>query len=159
MDAELGFVLLADGVAGLPSGERAAETAVAAAEAHLGLALRGAPVEMSSAMALLRDAFTIANMAVQRVGARDEKHTNMATTLVGAVFVGGYAVLASVGDSRAYRLSRTSIRQVTRDHLHETDALALLSDEDKSAVRPLVQRLTRAVGQKRVRNPTFGWSP
>ena len=40
----------------------------------------------------------------------------MGTTLVAAAMMGSQAVIANVGDSRAYHISRKRIVQVTKDH-------------------------------------------
>lgn len=99
-------------------------------------------------MGVLREAFELANTAVRRARMHDDALDNMATTLIGAVFVDSHVVVASVGDSRAYRLRRTRLKQVTADHVAYHDELTGLSEEDISAVRPLLQRLTRAVGHQ-----------
>jgi protein phosphatase len=70
----------------------------------------------------------------------------MATTLIGALFVEGHAVIGNLGDSRVYRLRHAFVKQVTCDHVLQPDGFARLSAEEADLVRPLVQLLTRAVG-------------
>ncbi len=43
-------------------------------------------------------------------------YTGMGTTLVAASMIGNQAVIANVGDSRAYHISRKRIVQITKDH-------------------------------------------
>jgi PPM family protein phosphatase len=62
------------------------------------------------------------------------------------LFVDDHVVIASIGDSRAYRLRHAFLKQVTTDHIVHHEGLAELPIEDARAVRPLVQLLTRAVG-------------
>lgn len=146
VDDELGVVLLADGVAGRPAGERAAELAINAAFTQLALALHRGPVDLPLATTALTDAFRFAHVAVEQAARRDESLRNMASTLVGCVFVDGHVVIASIGDSRAYRLRHAFLKQMTTDHVVHREGFAELSVEDARAVRPLVQLLTRAVG-------------
>jgi serine/threonine protein phosphatase PrpC len=160
IDHELGFVLLADGVAGRPAGDRAADIAIQAASVQLGLKLRAGPGDLDAAKLVLEEAFRFADVAVQRAASRDERLTNMATTLVGVAFVGGYAVIGGLGDSRLYRLRHELLKQVTTVHrTHQGGELAGLSTEEAAAVRPLVQRLTRAVGHRGTLEPDVSVEP
>lgn len=143
VDDELGIVLLADGVAGRPAGERAAELAVNAAFTQLALVLHQGPVELSRAIAVLTNAFRFAHAAVEGAARHDESLRNMASTLVGGIFVDGYVVIGNVGDSRAYRFRNAFLKQMTADHVVHADGLADQSIEEDA---PLVQLLTRAVG-------------
>lgn len=146
VDQELGFVLLADGVAGRPAGERASQVAIEAAALHLRLVLTNRCGDVPRAPELLDDAFRFANLAVHRCA--DKKPitlANMASTLVGAVFIDGLAVMANVGNSRIYRMRHTFLELVTDDHVLHREGLASLSREERAAIRPL-QLLTRAVG-------------
>ncbi|HID62870.1 MAG TPA: hypothetical protein EYP49_09065, partial [Anaerolineae bacterium] len=48
--------------------------------------------------------------------AREPTYAEMGTTIVAAVLRGNQLTVASVGDSRAYLIGRSGIRQITRDH-------------------------------------------
>jgi len=63
---------------------------------------------------LLEDAFAQANLAVYN--AAQQHHNNMGTTLVAALLVGSTLYVANVGDSRAYLMDETGLRQITEDH-------------------------------------------
>jgi protein phosphatase len=54
-------------------------------------------------------------------------------------------VIASVGNSRVYRLRHAVLTRLTEDHVVKRAGLSSLSREDVAALRPL-QLLTRAVG-------------
>lgn len=146
VDDELGVVLLADGVAGRPAGERAAEVAINAAFTHLALALRHGPMGLSLVADVVADAFRFAHAAVEQAARQEESHRNMASTLVGGVFADGHVVVGSIGDSRAYRLRHAFLKQVTTDHVVHPDGFIELATGDAQAVKPLVQLLSRAVG-------------
>ena len=64
--------------------------------------------------AWLHDAVDLANGAVHQQ--RQAAGTNMGTTLVMAVVIGGEAHVANVGDSRAYLINAAGIKQLTVDH-------------------------------------------
>lgn len=153
VDQALGFALLADGVAGRPSGERAAQVAIAAATLQLRLVLtNGHCRDLSTARQLLIDAFRFADLAVHRCAKEDQSLANMASTLVGVLFVDDHAVMANVGDSRIYRLRHAFLKQVTEDHVLQREGLSGLSPEEIAALRPL-QLLSRAVGYRDFAEP------
>ena len=64
--------------------------------------------------AWLRSAIQTANEAVHRQ--RAAARTDMGTVLVMAVIVDGEAYIAHVGDSRAYLIGESAIKQITVDH-------------------------------------------
>lgn len=109
-----GTVLLAvaDGVGGGPGGEIAADAAVQelAARFFTGSAPSDATIEQR-----LADAFREANTAVLRAADASGK-AQAASTLVAAAVRGGRAVIANLGDSRAYLVRSGAARQLTQDH-------------------------------------------
>lgn len=135
VDEELGFVLVADGVAGPACGERAAEVAITAVCAQLGLALQARPPNSRMAARLFNQAFQLANLAVRRAAVIDDSLGNMATTLVGALFVEGHAVICNLGDSHAYRWRSSFLKQITCAHdtrarlLHPADPRLALGEQ------------------------------
>lgn len=101
-----GIVMVADGMGGAPAGEVASALAVqeTCKGLHSGLGLREA---------ILR-----ANQRILSLATRESELSGMGTTLTalrveadGGAFEGGH-----VGDSRAYRLNRDKLSQITRDH-------------------------------------------
>lgn len=71
----------------------------------------------------------------------------MGTTVVGLVVGNGAAVVAHVGDSRAYRLRGGELELVTDDHtwVNEQVKAGYLS-QDQARTHPLKSVVTRAVG-------------
>lgn len=63
----------------------------------------------------LRRALRQANQEISAAGAADKRLRGMGTTVSAAAFVGNTAVLAQVGDSRAYVLRNDTLTQITRD--------------------------------------------
>lgn len=64
----------------------------------------------------LAAAFTIANDEILCVARTNASLSNMASTAVCGVVTGNRLVLGWAGDSRAYRLRRGNLTQLTRDH-------------------------------------------
>jgi len=109
---ESGVTLLAvaDGVGGSSGGEIAADAALA----ELGTRFFGAPAGRATSDAL-GEAMRDANAAVLRA-AGTSGHHDAATTIVAAAVRAGEAVIANLGDSRAYLIREGVSRQLTQDH-------------------------------------------
>ena len=65
---------------------------------------------------MLKSAVKLANFTVFDQSQQFEEFDGMGTTLVAVLIKGRNATIVNVGDSRAYKVSRNGIRQVTRDH-------------------------------------------
>ena len=109
---DLPLVAVADGMGGHVAGEVASKLAVDV----LGtwkpkLADRG----NKDVAELLKDAFREANAAIFERGSSDDALHGMGTTLTAAWIDGATVTLAHVGDSRAYLLRGTELRQITQD--------------------------------------------
>ena len=109
---EQGITLLAvaDGVGGSSGGEIAADAALA----ELGTRFFGAPADRPTSDALA-EAMRDANAAVLRAAA-SSGHRDAATTIVAAVVRDNEAIIANLGDSRAYLIREGICRQLTEDH-------------------------------------------
>lgn len=103
------LLAVADGVGGEAGGERASAAAVDTLAERFYAAL-GKQDLRSALGAALRDA----NDAV--VGAAGARGDRSATTLVAAVVHGREALVANLGDSRAYLIRKRAPRQITTDH-------------------------------------------
>ena len=96
---------------------------------------------------VLNDAIQMANTAILEAASAEAGHAGMGTTIIVAVFGNHAVTIAHVGDSRAYRLRRGELVQLTRDH-------SLLQEQiDAGLVHPEWARfaqnknlVTRAVG-------------
>lgn len=64
----------------------------------------------------LTNACRKANDIVYSYSCFSSNYTGMGTTVVAAAIMGNTAVIANVGDSRAYHISRKKITQITKDH-------------------------------------------
>jgi len=109
-DRGLTLMAVADGVGGGPGGEVAANAAVE----ELALRFFSAPRTQPLAERL-GDAIRDANTAVLRA-ADASGNATAASTLVAAAIAGREAVIANLGDSRAYLVREGASRQVTEDH-------------------------------------------
>lgn len=111
-----GLFLVADGMGGAAAGEVASRMAIdlVAGEfsrsSELTLGADGVP----DWEVIFENAVEHANQEIYF--ARRSAGNDMGTTLVGALVTGESALIANVGDSRAYHISQKGIRQVTRDH-------------------------------------------
>ncbi len=93
----------------------------------------------------------LANRQIFDKGIRSREHSGMGTTVVGALFSKRKKRLyvGHVGDSRAYRVRRDGIVQLTRDHSLLNDYLAAMPDltEEQQAEVPR-NVITRALGMQ-----------
>lgn len=92
-------------------------------------------------------AVALANRAVREAARTSETYRGMGTTLVSAVSFDGGAVIANVGDSRAYHINQERIVQVTRDHSlveHMLERGDITAEEARH--HPNRNLITRALG-------------
>jgi serine/threonine protein phosphatase PrpC len=93
----------------------------------------------------------LANRQIFDKGIRSREHSGMGTTVVGALFSKRKKRLyvGHVGDSRAYRVRKGGIVQLTRDHSLLNDYLAAMPDltEEQQAEVPR-NVITRALGMQ-----------
>jgi serine/threonine protein phosphatase PrpC len=140
-------VLLAvtDGVGGYRAGEVAAELALESLAEEMEVLESGCP-----AGDLFRAAVENVNRRVWERGRLDPMLEGMATTLTSVVVCRKRALVAHVGDSRAYFLRGGQIRQITRDHslvAEMVSAGALTKEQaEKSPFRNLI---LQAIGRKK----------
>lgn len=112
LNADLGVVLLADAVSSGSSGDRASDLALSSSFAYLVRMLGAREVRTREAGEILREAFQFANGVVFRA-AHSHEQSDMAASMVGAIFTGTDIVVGSVGDLRAYGLRGHSVRLLT----------------------------------------------
>jgi serine/threonine protein phosphatase PrpC len=144
----IGVYAVADGMGGHEAGEVASELAVRTAVRQL----MGNVAEVDQDMPepyrqWLESAVALANQVVREKAHEDNK--NMGTTLVMAVVVGNDVHIANVGDSRAYLISPTSLRQIT----HDQSLVQSLVDKgeitpEQAINNPNLNLLTQAVGSQ-----------
>jgi protein phosphatase len=150
LDDALGLYAIADGMGGHAAGEVASDLAITA----LAHSLRGQEQQRASwspveAGELLRQALNDGNRKIcESVLARAEWR-GMGTTMVALVMADERAVIAHVGDSRAYLLRNGELRQLTSDHswVNEQVKLGLLTREQAQR-HPMRNIVTRALGNQ-----------
>jgi serine/threonine protein phosphatase PrpC len=122
-DADVGLLVLADGMGGYNAGEVASGIAV---KTITNLVREGLAREdldsvdrntgLSRVSIVLRDAITRANKIIYQTARSQAECEGMGTTVVAALFYDNRISIAHVGDSRLYRQRGSQIAQVTMDH-------------------------------------------
>lgn len=142
-------IAVADGMGGLPGGDRASALAIASIER--------APEPGESAGDFLDRAFETARANVTALAASDVQLAGMGTTFVAAIVRGEQAWLANVGDSRAYLWRDGVLEQITVDHSAAAEAVrAGEISAEQARDDPRSHMLTRVVGREAMEIDHFG---
>jgi PPM family protein phosphatase len=153
---ELGLFVVADGMGGHNAGEVASHLAVetirsfiaeSAASADITWPF-GLEVENSIDANRLTTAVRLANRKIYNEGAKSADLSGMGTTVVAALVAGDRIIIASVGDSRIYRLRHGALEQLTKDDTWLASVLGEKQAEDADPLHPLRHVLTSVVGTK-----------
>ncbi|WP_334187115.1 Stp1/IreP family PP2C-type Ser/Thr phosphatase [Noviherbaspirillum sp.] len=155
VSVDYNFAILADGMGGYNAGEVASGMATSVLKQLLETGLQRLQQHSSDFLHsrskqvqhLMQDSILQTNAAIVDAAQNDPQYHGMGTTLVTALFDRDTVTIAHVGDSRAYRLRRGEMVQLTRDH-------SLLQEQiDAGMIAPNLARLslnknliTRAVG-------------
>lgn len=122
-DADIGLLVLADGMGGYNAGEVASGIAVKTivqlvreAVASQDLSIPDPASGLARASIILRDAIQRANKIIFQTARTQPQCEGMGTTVVGALFYDNRISIAHVGDSRLYRMRDAGFEQVTLDH-------------------------------------------
>ncbi|GCF07896.1 Stp1/IreP family PP2C-type Ser/Thr phosphatase [Dictyobacter arantiisoli] len=133
--------IVADGMGGHAAGEVASEIAVDTVS-NVYYQDENDDIPLS-----LMNAIKRANALIHQRAAENMMRSGMGTTCVAAVFRGGVAYIANVGDSRAYMVRHGQSKQISQDHswVEEQVRAGLLT---KDQARSHAQRnvITRALG-------------
>jgi serine/threonine protein phosphatase PrpC len=142
-DQETGerLFIVADGMGGHARGGEASRLAVDVLQETFFAGDDGAVGER------LERAFEAANLRVYALGHTGPTQTITGTTCTVIALVDGHLHMAHVGDSRAYRIDKHGIEQLTRDHtlVEELRRQGMLTD-DEARTHPRRHALTRALG-------------
>jgi protein phosphatase len=142
VEPKLGVFLVADGMGGAAAGETASKLAAET--------LREVVEEMHDEgmnAAKLVSAFHEANRRIKLAVKDNPRLEGMGTTMVAAIDSGAELLIASVGDSRAYRCDSGKIAQITEDQSWvEEVGKKLQLPEETLRVHPYRHMLTMAVG-------------
>ncbi|MGA8029013.1 MAG: protein phosphatase 2C domain-containing protein [Bryobacteraceae bacterium] len=141
-DSESGIFILADGMGGANAGEYASQFSAEMVYSFL--------LEANSSHGLdtLEQAFLEANSKIRQAAKTDPGLEGMGTTLLVARHVGNNRLqIASVGDSRAYLLSRDTLSLITQDQTWVAEVGSRLGLSDEALRKhPMRHVLTMAVG-------------
>lgn len=130
--------VVADGMGGHEAGEVASKIAVNTMEAR-------APKNLD--VDALVDAVVAANKAVIKGSNDGTGKPGMGTTLTAAYFSDNDALIAQVGDSRAYLLREGKIKRITKDHSLVADLIEQgRLTEEEARFHPQRSVITRALG-------------
>ncbi len=142
--------LVADGMGGHAAGEVASRLAVETVAAEY---YRSPPRDARSS---LERCIQIANQVIRDEACRDPAKRRMGTTLVCALLLGQVALVANIGDSRAYLVRRGTIRQLSQDHSWVAEQVehGLLAPE-LAEHHPMRNIITRALGVSLAVEPQF----
>ncbi|MDR3214357.1 MAG: protein phosphatase 2C domain-containing protein [Azoarcus sp.] len=116
VDAERGWLLLADGMGGYRSGDLASALAVSYVLSRLRLDAERREDAKSDRTILLATSIIDANTAIRGASMQSADAEMMGATFVGALLGSDEVIYANVGDSRLYLLRAGALRQLSRDH-------------------------------------------
>lgn len=153
-DADLGLLVLADGMGGHKGGEVASAIAVDSILHDLIKNLPKIPpgkIDESTGYSLesmaIEKAIKDANLKIFNAAKNNSKYEGMGTTVVVLLFYDNRITIAHVGDSRLYRLRDRLLEQMTRDHTLLQELVDRGFYTKKEARESLNKNLvTRAVG-------------
>jgi serine/threonine protein phosphatase PrpC len=123
VDADIGLLVLADGMGGYNAGEVASGIAVKTimslvkeAYERQDLSVADPETGLSRPSIVLRDAIMRANKIIHQTAKTQPQCEGMGTTVVACLFADNKISVAHVGDSRMYRLRGNRYEQITLDH-------------------------------------------
>mgnify|MGYP003289830577 CR=1 FL=1 len=146
LDSNTLLCVVCDGMGGAKSGNVASMLAVEVFVEEVRRCYSPA-MESDRVDQMLRSAVKLANFTVFDQAAQFEEFDGMGTTMVAALIRRQKATVVNVGDSRAYFIDRSGIRQITKDHSlvqFMVDRGELTAETAKSY--PGKNFITRAIG-------------
>lgn len=152
---ELGLYVVADGMGGHNAGEVASHMAVEAIHAFIAESATntditwpfGLEVRKSIDLNRLTTAVRLANRKIYSEGSRHAELSGMGTTVVAVLLTGDRLALASVGDSRIYRMRDGALELLTQDDTWLATVLGV-KEAEEAPEHPLRHVLTSVVGTK-----------
>lgn len=133
--------VVADGMGGHLGGREASRLAVETLESTFFAGPDADPVTR------LTRAFEAANLRIHACARHEPTLFGMGTTCTALALLEERALIAHIGDSRAYRITRDGIRQLTDDHTRVGDLVRRqLITEEEAARHPNRNILNRAMG-------------
>ena len=148
---DVNLYIVADGLGGHAGGEVASRLAVDI----IGSEIAGASATFEI-REIMQRAILTANSIIQQKAEEDSSLHGMGTTVVVVNINENKAVVAHVGDSRAYLIRKDIITQITKDHtvVEEYIRIGIMAHKD-ALYHPSRRILSRAVGTEGVANADF----
>ncbi len=151
----IAFAIVCDGMGGANAGNIASETAIKTISDYV---LHSFRVNMDNIAIgkLLKNALESANIEIYDMALKNKDLKGMGTTAVAALLNGDQAVIAHVGDSRAY-IAGDELVSLTRDHsiVQSLIESGKITAED-AKVHPRKNVITRALGAEESVMPEIG---
>lgn len=119
LDEKLGLLVVADGMGGHASGEKASSLAVNVIKDYFQgtpKKLRNLEPHFSESTNRLSEAISLANQAVFETSQSSPQYKGMGTTVAAVLLTGNKLSIAHIGDSRVYLIRAGNIHQLTDDH-------------------------------------------
>ncbi len=140
------WAVVCDGMGGVSGGQVASQLCVE----HVASAIKKhyrRSLSVKAAKNLLQSAISAANSIIYDKAQADITLKGMGTTIVAVIVIKNIAVIAHVGDSRAYLMNSSVIEQITKDH----SLVQVMIDNGKitteeAQTHPDKNIITRAVG-------------
>lgn len=108
------LAILADGMGGHQAGDVAAQMTIDIIGKIMQTVSPSATIEERKK--LLLSAVLSANEQIYQISSEREQYKGMGTTVIAALASSSEMIIAHIGDSRAYKLSKHSLIQLTEDH-------------------------------------------
>ena len=150
------LAVVCDGMGGEAHGLLASDLAAGRFMAFAWAALEAS--EGEDCADILCQATDAANRKVYRFSTQAEEFNGMGTTLVAGYWQRDTATIVNVGDSRAYRIAKDGIVQITKDHSRVQEMIdrGEITQAQGRSNHALRKYITRAVGSERfVRTDVF----
>lgn len=140
------FAVVCDGMGGVNGGNVASSMACDRISQKIELCYKPS-MQMMSVSNMLLSAITTANVEIFDYGCQNTEYKGMGTTVVCAFVKDNEICIGHVGDSRAYIISKTGIRQITKDHslvqeMYDNGEISIEELKD----HPVKNVITRALG-------------
>jgi serine/threonine protein phosphatase PrpC len=145
-DEAAGIYAVSDGMGGSAAGEIASHLAITVTLSNF-RDMRASPgMQNRPVQHLLYYAVLNANTAVYQHAQNDARCAGMGATLVALCIDGPNAIIANVGDSRAYLLRGASCEPITRDHSLGAEQAMMNPDQPLPPHDARFNIITRAIG-------------
>lgn len=138
---------LCDGMGGAKAGDLASRLSCKAFASRVYTAMLSQQYHPDGNEKLLLESCDEANGVVYEYSRFGAEYSGMGTTLVGGIITKKKARLINVGDSRAYKMSKNGIEQISRDHSYVEELVAMGAITKADAKNhPKKNVITRALG-------------